>query len=203
MGQFTEAVEVDRQRFGGADHARDAGDVAERIEASRQRLNDLGHALGRADIGLDEGVERPRRRVDVDADNVGAEREREFADPRADAGRDSGDDDGLAKQHLSLLPHLRRRQFLRIRLRVRRSLPAKAVSDRQQPERRRVLDPAPQAAREKQGENERRRAEADQIPDAHIAEPGLDREEDDGAEDRALERSEAADQRHEDHVGRP
>ena len=99
FGQFTQAVEVDRQRFGGPDHAGDAGDVAERVEASRQRLNDLGHALGRADIGLDEGVERPRRRVDVDADNIGPEREREFADPRADPGGNSGDDDRFAQQH--------------------------------------------------------------------------------------------------------
>src|SRR5271166_5914235 len=80
---------------------------------------------------------------------------------------------------------------------------AKAVSDRKQPQRRRVLDPAPEAAREKQRENECRRPESDQIPDAHVAEPGFDGEEYDGAENRPLEGPQAAHQGHEDHVGRP
>ena len=80
---------------------------------------------------------------------------------------------------------------------------SEAVADRQQAQADAVLDPAPEAARQEQREHQRRRAEADEIPDAGGAEPRLDREEDHGAEDRALERAEAADQRHEDHVGGP
>src|SRR6202020_2609227 len=50
---------------------------------------------------------------------------------------------------------------------------AEAVADRQKPERREVLDPAPEAAREEKRKNKRGRAEANKIPDAHVAEPGL------------------------------
>src|SRR5271168_52038 len=42
---------------------------------------------------------------------------------------------------------------------------AKAVADRQKPQRRAILDPAPDTAREEQRKNKRGRAEADQIPD--------------------------------------
>src|ERR1700733_328609 len=80
---------------------------------------------------------------------------------------------------------------------------AKAVADRQKSERGAILDPAPDAAREEKRKNKRGRAEADEIPDAHVAKPGLDGEEDDGAENRALERPQSPNQRHEDHVGRP
>ena len=70
-------------------------------------------------------------------------------------------------------------------------------------DRQRALDGAPQAARQQQREDQRRRAEPDQVPDAGRAEPRLDQEEDDGAEDRAFEAADAADQHHEDHVGGP
>ncbi len=70
--QFPKPIKVDRERLRRADHAGDASDVAKRIEALWQRLRNLGYALGRADIRLDEGVERPRGLIDVDADDVGA-----------------------------------------------------------------------------------------------------------------------------------
>jgi hypothetical protein len=60
--------------------------------------------LGRADIRLDESVERPRGLIDIDADDVGAERLGELADACADAGRNSGDDDRLSQKHVSPLP---------------------------------------------------------------------------------------------------
>jgi hypothetical protein len=63
--------------------------------------------LGRADIRLDESVERPRGLIDVDADDIGAERLGEFTDARADAGRNSCDDDRLSQKHISSLPDLR------------------------------------------------------------------------------------------------
>src|SRR5258708_1905677 len=80
---------------------------------------------------------------------------------------------------------------------------AEAVADRQKPQRGAVLDPAPDPAREEKRKNKRGRAEADKIPDPHVAEPGLDREEDDCAENRALERPQSSNQRHEDHVRGP
>src|SRR6185437_10131237 len=84
-----------------------------------------------------------------------------------------------------------------------RARETEAVSDRQKPQRRVVLDPAPNTAREEQRKNQRGRAEADKIPDAHVAEPGLDGEENNGAENRALESPQPPDQRHENHVGGP
>src|ERR1700677_2192064 len=104
--QFPKPIKVDRERLRRADHARHASDIAKRIEALRQRLHNLGYALRRGDIRLDEGVERTRGLIDVDADDVGAERLGEFADARADAGRDSGNDDRLSQKHVSALPDL-------------------------------------------------------------------------------------------------
>src|ERR1700727_32321 len=68
---------------------------------------------------------------------------------------------------------------------------AEAVADRQKSERGAILDPTPDAAREEQRKNKRGRAQADEIPDAHVAEPGFDREKDDRAENCALERPQA------------
>jgi hypothetical protein len=102
--QFPKPIKVDRQRSRRADPARHASDVAQRIDACWQRLDNLGHALGRADIRLDESVERPRGLIDVDADDIGAERLGELADARADAGRNSRDDDRLSQKHVSPLP---------------------------------------------------------------------------------------------------
>src|SRR6202034_1468019 len=76
---------------------------------------------------------------------------------------------------------------------------AEAVPNRQQPQRRAILDPAPDTAREEERKNKRGRAEADKIPDAHVPEPSLDGEEDHGAENRALEGPQSPNQRHEDH----
>src|ERR1700733_2462698 len=92
---------------------------------------------------------------------------------------------------------------VRVSARAIRAREAKAVADWQKPQRRAVLDPAPKAAREEKRKNKRGRAKADKIPDAHVAEPGLDGEEDDGAENRALEGPQSPNQRHEDHVRRP
>jgi hypothetical protein len=47
--------------------------------------------------------------------------------------------------------------------RIVRAGEAEAVADRQEPERGAVLDPAPEAAREDEREDERRRAEPDNI----------------------------------------
>src|ERR1700722_2052024 len=84
-----------------------------------------------------------------------------------------------------------------------RARDAEAVADRQKSERGAILDPAPDAAWKEKRKNKRGRAEANKIPDAHVAKPSFDREKDDGAENRALEGPQSPNQRHEDHVRRP
>src|SRR3984957_14973601 len=81
-----------------------------------------------------------------------------------------------------------------------RTREAKAVAARPKPQGRAVFDPTPDTAREEKREYERGRAEADKIPDAHVAEPGLDREENNGAENCSLEGPQSPNQRHENHV---
>ena len=85
LAERAQAVEVDRQRLGGARHAGDAGDVAQRVEPARQGAHEIGDRSGGRDVGLDEGAERRGRGIDVDADHVGAERDGELADAGADA----------------------------------------------------------------------------------------------------------------------
>ena len=65
----------------------------------------------------------------------------------------------------------------------------------------RRVDGVPQPLGHEEGEDDGDRTEADEVPRALVGELVLDREEDDGAEDRALEGAEAADEHHEDHVG--
>src|ERR1044071_5139091 len=78
-----------------------------------------------------------------------------------------------------------------------------AVAEGEQLEVEALLEPAPQAAGQEEGEADRGDAEADEVPGAAVGEPVLDGEEGDGADQRALEAAEAADEDHEDHVGGP
>src|ERR1044071_5005137 len=78
-----------------------------------------------------------------------------------------------------------------------------AVAEGEQLEVEALLEPAPQAAGHEEGEDDRGDAEADEVPGAAVGEPVLDGEEGDGADQRALEGAEAADEDHEDHVGGP
>ena len=148
-------------------------------------------------------------RAPVDADDVGAELQRQFRRARADAGRDAGDDDGLAVEH-GRSPRCASVSYDRPDFvasgRRRASRRPSIFSQRPTGSSRRpkpLVDPAPEALGQEQREQQRGGAEADQIPDAGRAEPGLDRKEQHGAEDRPLERAEAADQHHEDHIGGP
>ena len=74
-----------------------------------------------------------------------------------------------------------------------RAREAEAITDRQKSQRCPIFDPAPDTAGEEKRENQCGRTEADKIPDAHVAKPGLDGEEDDRAEDRALKGSQSPD----------
>src|ERR1044072_7565170 len=71
-----------------------------------------------------------------------------------------------------------------------------AIADGQQTQPKSLLDGAPQAARQDEGEQGRGGSEAHQVPGSALREGGLDREQEDRADDRALERPEAADQDH-------
>jgi hypothetical protein len=104
LSQFPQPIKVDRQGSRSANHSGDRSDIAQRVKALRQRLHNLSYPLRRADIRLDKSVERPRGLIDVDADDIGAKRLGEFTDARADAGRNSCNDDRLAQKHVSALP---------------------------------------------------------------------------------------------------
>src|SRR5205823_14356368 len=78
-----------------------------------------------------------------------------------------------------------------------------SIADQQQTQPEALLDGAPQAAGQDEREKGSGRAEADQVPRSALREGGLYREQEDRAQDGALERAQPADQHHEDHVGGP
>src|SRR5579872_4990526 len=78
-----------------------------------------------------------------------------------------------------------------------------SVPNRQQLQRKSLLQQSPKSLRQEQRKQQRRRAEPDEVPDARRTEKRLDQEEQHRPEDRPFEGAEAADQDHEDHIGGP
>ena len=77
------------------------------------------------------------------------------------------------------------------------------VADREDPDVEPVGDQAPQPAPREDGNGHGDQAEDDQVPGPVRGQGLLEDEEQDGAEDRPLDRADAADDGHEDHLRRP
>ncbi len=187
--------------------------VAEGVDAQPASRRDEVASMVSAD---ERG--RPRRkeasgarsaRADVEADHVGAELSRRAAAVRAPMPDDTPVTTIVFPNSMARPGSFRWLSPLGDGcLRSDRRPPRRAGSSRRYPTGRKLTPPrlstSPQRPRgRKRANDERRGAEADEVPDACRAEPSLNGEENDGAQDGAFERPEASHENHENHVGCP
>ena len=186
--QRAQPVEIDGERRRRARLAGQTGDIAERIEAARQLVDQpVDAGLGR-DVGLDEDAARRRRLAHIDADHVGAELAGKFGRARADARGDAGDEDRLAQQHGHARSTL---SSVRWNVAAGRAPALSTAPAGSRPAAGEIRSAARSRPTGRAAEAARRRSAVAPRPIRYqtpvAAEPRLDQEEDDGAEDRALE----------------